>query len=592
MNGADLFVNQHPWADDVGLVLNFEARGSKGPSYMLIETNRGNSQLVKEFLEAGPKYPVASSLAYSIYKMLPNDTDLTVFREDRDIQGLNFAFIDDHYDYHTALDRHDRLDANTLAHQGSYLMPLLLHFSQADLGQLESLQDTVYFNVPFFKLLSYPYGWIRPMLILASLLFLVLLGYGFRKKALQWKAIGKGLLVALLVLAANGAVGYVAWPLLLKAYPRYGEMLSGFPYNGHTYIAAFAFLSLAIGFWGYRRVQKEHLASLLVAPLLLWLGICWLLATYLPGASFFILPVFAMLAALLVILNQEEPNLYVLVALSEPALWIFAPMVQMFPVALGLKMLISCTLLTTLTFLLLLPVFGNFYPRWRLGGLCFLLFAGFMLGAHFQSGFTDENPRPSSLLYVLDADKREAQWMTYDRQLSEWTSQFIDREGQADQALGENTLSSKYGTGFAFSARAPLKAIDAPQVVTLKDTLVGTMRQLKIRVIPQRAVNRLEIYTNDTPIARASINGVPLSSFYLKERTGARLVTHYISNNIPTELELTLPAGMPLEIELYEASNDLLQHPLFSVPERPADQIPKPFVLNDAILVKKLIRFD
>ena len=96
LNGADLFVNNHPWAKDVGLVLNFEARGSGGPSYMLIETNRGNGNLIKEFTNANPKYPVANSLAYSIYKMLPNDTDLTVFREDGDIEGFNFAFIDDH----------------------------------------------------------------------------------------------------------------------------------------------------------------------------------------------------------------------------------------------------------------------------------------------------------------------------------------------------------------------------------------------------------------------------------------------------------------------------------------------------------------
>ncbi|MEX0289408.1 MAG: M28 family peptidase, partial [Flavobacteriaceae bacterium] len=80
LNGADLFVNQHPWANEVGLVLNFEARGSGGPGYMLIETNRGNGKLIQEFTNADPKYPVANSLAYSIYKMLPNDTDLTVFR--------------------------------------------------------------------------------------------------------------------------------------------------------------------------------------------------------------------------------------------------------------------------------------------------------------------------------------------------------------------------------------------------------------------------------------------------------------------------------------------------------------------------------
>ena len=121
--GAQAFVNEHSWKKDIGLVLNFEARGSGGPSYMLMETNGKNSKLLGEFLAAKPNYPAANSLMYSIYKKLPNDTDLTVFREDADINGFNFAFIGDHFDYHTALDTYERLDRNTLEHQGSYLMP-------------------------------------------------------------------------------------------------------------------------------------------------------------------------------------------------------------------------------------------------------------------------------------------------------------------------------------------------------------------------------------------------------------------------------------------------------------------------------------
>jgi hypothetical protein len=45
LNGAALFVTQHKWAKDIGLVLNFEARGSSGPSYMLMETNKGMQHL-------------------------------------------------------------------------------------------------------------------------------------------------------------------------------------------------------------------------------------------------------------------------------------------------------------------------------------------------------------------------------------------------------------------------------------------------------------------------------------------------------------------------------------------------------------------
>ncbi|WP_316928047.1 M20/M25/M40 family metallo-hydrolase [Gillisia marina] len=91
LNGAELFVNEHPWAKEVGLALNFEARGSGGNSFMLLETNSGNSKLIEGFVKAHPEFPVTNSLAYSIYKMLPNDTDLTVLREQGNINGFNFA---------------------------------------------------------------------------------------------------------------------------------------------------------------------------------------------------------------------------------------------------------------------------------------------------------------------------------------------------------------------------------------------------------------------------------------------------------------------------------------------------------------------
>jgi Zn-dependent M28 family amino/carboxypeptidase len=102
--GAQAFVEKHPWTKNIGLVLNFETRGSGGPSYMLMETNGKNSKLLSEFLAAKPNFPVVNSLMYSVYKKLPNDTDLTVFRQDANINGFNFVLISDHFDYHTAQD--------------------------------------------------------------------------------------------------------------------------------------------------------------------------------------------------------------------------------------------------------------------------------------------------------------------------------------------------------------------------------------------------------------------------------------------------------------------------------------------------------
>src|SRR4029079_1979737 len=77
--GAKAFVEGHRWARGVGVALNFEARGTGGPSLMF-ETSAGNGRLVRELAAAAPR-PTASSLFYDIYRLLPNDTDLSEFKE-------------------------------------------------------------------------------------------------------------------------------------------------------------------------------------------------------------------------------------------------------------------------------------------------------------------------------------------------------------------------------------------------------------------------------------------------------------------------------------------------------------------------------
>lgn len=592
LNGADLFVNQHSWAKDVGLALNFEARGSGGPSYMLIETNRGNGTMIAEFTKANPRYPVANSLAYSIYKMLPNDTDLTVFREDGDIEGFNFAFIDDHYDYHTALDNYSRLDRESLAHQGSYLMPLLTHFADADLTHLKSLDDFVYFNVPVFGLVTYPFEWIWPMWGLAVVLFLVLLAYGFKKGVLDLKSVFIGFVPLISTLAINGLVAHFSWPALKWWYPGFKDILHGFTYNGHTYIYTFVFLSLGICFLAYYQVRKIDKANLLVAPAVIWLVICFLASTYLKGASFFILPVFGLLAGLLVHINQKKPNAFLLVFLALPAVCIFAPFVKMFPVGLGLKMMAASTLFATLAFALALPFFVELKNKWRFGLLFLLLFAAFSIAAHINSDFTEESPKPSSLLYVYDIDAESANWATYDKQLIDWNAQFFgDRLQEVDKSQIK-TIASKYGSSFTYTSEAPAKALKYPEIDVVIDTLIGADRHLEICVAPQRPVNRLDVFTNDTPISAATVNQIPLSEHYLNNRRNGKLVTHFISNNDYTELALIYPKDAILELVFYESSNNLLNHPQFSVPDRPDTSIPMPFVLNDAIMTIKTLRFE
>ncbi|NAS31915.1 M20/M25/M40 family metallo-hydrolase [Flavobacteriaceae bacterium R38] len=593
LNGAQLFVNNHPWAKDAGLVLNFEARGSGGPSYMLIETNGGNKELIKMFSDAAPEYPVANSLAYSIYKMLPNDTDLTVFREDGNIQGFNFAFIDDHFDYHTANDNYENLDRNTLEHQGTYIMPLLHYFGNANLSTLEDKDDYIYFNVPLFGLVFYPFSWIVPMLEIAILLFVLLIGYGIKKGKLSFSEIFKGFLPFIISLILCGVIGYFGWGIIKTIYPQYNDILHGFTYNGHSYIAAFVALCIGISFFVYYKFDKLKTVNLIVAPLFFWLIICGGIAFYLKGASFFIIPVFATLVAFYILINQEHPRMILLILLSIPTLWILSPFIQMFPVGLGLNMLVAVTLFTILIFGLMLPVFGFYKKKRRMAYLAFLFALGFFVKAHFQSDFNEQRPKPNSLLYIADNDEEKAQWATYDTHLDNWVDQYIENEKNVSESDAA-TFSSKYSTRFSFTTAAAYKNIAPPQIELSNDTIIGNERLLEICIKPQRDVNQLDVFNNDeAEILECQINGIPLRKEFLDSpRRRNRLITHYISNNDYTEITLKIPVDNNIEFTFFEASYDLLENSLFSIPKRPENSIPMPFVLNDAIVVKKTFKID
>ena len=265
--GAQAFVDLHPWAKEIGLVLNFEARGSGGPSYMLMETNGKNSKLLSEFLAAKPNFPAANSLMYSIYKKLPNDTDLTVFRESGNINGFNFAFIGDHFDYHTAQDSYERLDRETLLQQADYLTTTLNYFAFSDLENLDSKEDFVYLNFPFSKLLTYSFSWVTPLLIIAIILFMILIFFGFSLNKISLKNVLKGFLPFLTSIILCGLVSFGLWKLILLLHPQYNDILHGFTYNGYLYIIAFVFLNLSILLKIYKYFsQDEKTANLLIAP--------------------------------------------------------------------------------------------------------------------------------------------------------------------------------------------------------------------------------------------------------------------------------------------------------------------------------------
>lgn len=593
LNGAAAFVSQHAWAKDVGFVLNLEARGSAGPSFMLMETNNGNAALVRAFSDAGCAYPAASSLMYSIYKMLPNDTDLTVFRENAKIQGFNFAFIDDHFNYHTAQDDVAHLDLRSLAHQGSYLVPLMTYFGNADLSRLDSDQDNVYFNAPFL-FIDYPFSWIFPMLIICLVLLFGVIMVGIGKRILAPADIGKGFLVMLGAMATTGLAIYFGWKIVLGANSNYNEILQGFTYNGHTYMAAFMALAIAISFLWYGNLKTDNqVYAYSVAPLIFWTIICLLLGIYLPGASFFIIPVLAATIILGIFVATQRSWQGITLVLSIPALCIFVPLMWTLPIGLGLKILFASGLLLMLTFGLMLPVFGSFGQKRLWAAICFLAAIGFFIQAHFSTDWKKGQAKPNSLVYVHDVDSGKSVWATYDSKPDDWTKAFLTQNPGTPGRLNSLELFSKYGTKFTFSAPAPEKNLPQPDIQFLRDTVANGQRYLKIQITPQRKVNRYDILASEKMVLHnLKANGVKHinqeKSAY--KRLGRKVLSYYVVDQQPLVLEFSYSDKAKFEMELLESSFDLLENPLFSVPARPDHMMPKPFVLNDAVALRMKIK--
>jgi hypothetical protein len=205
--GTQVFLDQHPWAKEIRLALNFEARGTAGPSLMF-ETSRGNRRLIAA-LAASP-HPRAYSFAGTVYRNMPNNSDLSVFMK-AGMQGLNFAFIDRTYDYHTANDNLKNLDLRSLQHHGSYALSLARSFGNGSVPEPAG-QDAVYFSLFGDVFVHYS---TRAALVLAGLIVALIAAagiVGFSRRKIRLGGVLWGALFFVAVIAAAAAVGPQAEP--------------------------------------------------------------------------------------------------------------------------------------------------------------------------------------------------------------------------------------------------------------------------------------------------------------------------------------------------------------------------------------------
>jgi len=400
--GAQVFAASPAFAE-VGAVLNLEARGTGGAARMF-ETSDGNAALIAG-LAAGVARPSAQSLSYEIYRRLPNDTDLSVFKRAGG-QGLNFAFIGGVRRYHTPLDDLAHLELGSVQQAGDALLGAARALLAAPPGPPAG--NASYADLLGLVLLRWPAILDLPLAGLALLLVVLALGQARRRSHLRLGGVLAAATATLLapLLGVGGALAAL-WLLSAATGPR-GLYPAGMMLPAITAALAASFLAVLLLRFVARRVGAHAQA---LGGWLVWALLACALAWQLPGASI-LCTAPALLAGLALLLARGRPGPLALACAGAGALALalWVPLVPGLVEALGLApeligaaVGLACTAAA--------PALAEADDEHDARGLTGLLaFTTAVLGllAARAPHFTPELPGKLNILHVHDLDRGEA----------------------------------------------------------------------------------------------------------------------------------------------------------------------------------------
>jgi Peptidase family M28 len=279
--GARAFLAD-PLSRTVDSLLNFEARGVTGPATMF-ETSRPNGAAISAYASA-VRRPFASSLSTDVARLIPNDTDVTTYKE-RGWLTLNSAIMGNETHYHSPGDDLASLDVRSLQSMGDEGLGLASKLV-ADPPRADG-------NRIFYDLLQRDFV---QMPLAVGLVWLILLLAMFGVLAWTREALIGGTAVVLGALVAGGGSAWLTVMIM-------GMLRSGTYWRAHpefafcaiyatTLVGALATLSTLAG-----RLRTEQLRS---AYWFLFLVICAGLALVAPGGTIYFLipPALALLGTL------------------------------------------------------------------------------------------------------------------------------------------------------------------------------------------------------------------------------------------------------------------------------------------------------
>ncbi|NUT36741.1 MAG: M28 family peptidase [Hamadaea sp.] len=529
-----------------GVVLNFEARGSSGPAVMF-ETTRGNAGVVGVYGDAAP-YPVATSFAVEVYRILPNDTDFSPFRDAGRFTGLNTAYIDGSAVYHSPQDRPEYMDRSSLQHHGSNALALARTFAAGDLATLAqpSAGDSTYF--PFLTyLVRYP-GWlVWPIAILALLAVVALAVLARRRGRATLGRTSAAFGLSLVPLLLAPVLAQLLWTLLVAIRPGYRPMLD--PWRPGWFRAAVIALVATVLLTWYAVLRKRFGRWETAIGALGWLAVLGVVfAAFTPGGSY-LAAVPALCGALAgigaLVARTTWWKIAAVTGGAAVAIVILAPTVLLFFPALGLQTGGAAALVAAMLGLALVVLL----PRRAAlpavaAAVLTLAFVGTGLAV---DRFDARHPAPEQLMYAMDADDGSARWVSEDDEPGEWAKQYAS--GREDLAERFPLLHDDIAAGPAQTANLP-----APSLTLTSSTAGPSQRAVTLNLKPNRAVRLVYLQVRDAKVLSASAAGRMVPAEEIGEDFG--LLFH----NPPAEglvVTLTIEGTGPVAFRAMDGSDGL-----------------------------------